>query len=362
MTALDLGVPAVPGAATSTTDTRGRPSDPRLIDSWGRVATDLRVSLTDRCNLRCTYCMPAEGLEWMPGEQALTDDEVVRLVRVAVERLGVQEIRFTGGEPLLRKGLEDIVAATAALSPRPEMSVTTNALGLTRRAPALAAAGLDRVNVSLDTLRRDRFTEITRRDRLDDVLAGLRAAREHGLDPIKVNTVLMPGLNDDEAPDLLAWALEEGYELRIIEQMPLDAGHSWQRDRMITAEQVLASLRTRFTLTEDPAERGGAPAERFLVDGWTTPDGTPAKVGIIASVTRPFCGNCDRTRLTADGQVRNCLFSGTENDLRGLLRGGGSDDDIADAWRVAMWGKKPGHGIDDPGFLQPDRPMSAIGG
>lgn len=362
MTALDLGVPAVPGAATSTTDTQGRPSDPRLVDSWGRVATDLRVSLTDRCNLRCTYCMPAEGLEWMPSEQALTDDEVVRLVRVAVERLGVQEIRFTGGEPLLRKGLEDIVAATAALSPRPEMSVTTNGLGLTRRAAGLAAAGLDRVNVSLDTLRRERFAEVTRRDRLDDVLGGLRAAREHGLDPIKVNTVLMPGLNDDEAPDLLAWALEEGYELRIIEQMPLDAGHSWQRDRMITAEQVLASLRTRFTLTDDPAERGGAPAERFLVDGWTAPDGTPAKVGVIASVTRPFCGTCDRTRLTADGQVRTCLFSQTENDLRGLLRGGGSDEEIADAWRVAMWGKKPGHGIDDPGFLQPDRPMSAIGG
>jgi GTP 3',8-cyclase len=362
MSVLDLGVPAVPGSATATTDTSGRPDDARLVDSWGRVATDLRVSLTDRCNLRCTYCMPAEGLEWMPSEEALTDDEVVRLVRVAVERLGVQEIRFTGGEPLLRKGLEHIVAATAALTPRPEMSVTTNALGLTRRAAGLAAAGLDRVNASLDTLRRDRFAEITRRDRLDDVLTGLRAAREHGLDPIKINTVLMPGLNDDEAPDLLAWALEEGYELRIIEQMPLDAGHSWQRDRMITAEQILASLRTRFTLSDDPAERGGAPAERFLVDGWTGHDGTPAKVGVIASVTRPFCGNCDRTRLTADGQVRNCLFSRTENDLRRFLRGGGSDEEIADAWRVAMWGKKPGHGIDDPGFLQPDRPMSAIGG
>jgi cyclic pyranopterin phosphate synthase len=360
MTVLDLGVPAVPGAGAP--DTTGRPDDARLVDSWGRVATDLRVSLTDRCNLRCTYCMPAEGLEWMPSEQALTDDEVVRLVRVAVERLGVQEIRFTGGEPLLRKGLEDIVAATAALAPRPEMSVTTNGLGLTRRAAGLAAAGLDRVNVSLDTLRRERFAEITRRDRLDNVLAGLRAAREHGLDPIKINAVLMPGLNDDEAPDLLAWALDEGYELRIIEQMPLDAGHSWQRDRMITAEQVLASLRTRFTLTPDPSERGGAPAERFLVEGRTRPDGTPATVGVIASVTRPFCGTCDRTRLTADGQVRTCLFARTENDLRGLLRGGGTDAEIADAWRVAMWGKKPGHGIDDPGFLQPDRPMSAIGG
>lgn len=365
MTTLDLGVPAVPGstaAAERAVDTSGRPRDSRLIDAWGRAATDLRVSLTDRCNLRCTYCMPAEGLDWMPTEEALTDDEVVRLVRVGVERLGIREIRFTGGEPLLRRGLTDIVAATAALEPRPDISVTTNALGLGRKAQALADAGLDRVNVSLDTLRRDRFTEITRRDRLDDVLAGLTAARRAGLEPVKINSVLMPGLNDDEAPDLLAWALRERFELRIIEQMPLDAGHSWQRDRMITAEQVLASLRERFSLSPDPSERGGAPAERFVVDGWTGHDGRPAVVGVIASVTRPFCGTCDRTRLTADGQVRTCLFSTTENDLRGLLRDGGSDDEIADAWRVAMWGKKPGHDIDDPGFLQPDRPMSAIGG
>lgn len=359
MTVLDLGVPAVPGALTNTT---GRPDDARLVDSWGRVATDLRVSLTDRCNLRCTYCMPAEGLDWMPAEQALGDDEVVRLVRVAVERLGVREIRFTGGEPLLRRGLEDIVAATAALRPRPEISITTNGLGLSRRAGRLAAAGLDRVNVSLDTLRPERFAAVTRRDRLRDVLDGLTAARDAGLTPVKINSVLLPGVNDDEAPDLLAWALGEGYELRVIEQMPLDAGHTWRREEMITAEQVLASLRTRFTLVEDPAERGGAPAERFLVAGHTDAQGRPARVGVIASVTRPFCGTCDRTRLTADGQVRTCLFARSENDLRHLLRSGAGDDEIADAWRVAMWGKKPGHGIDDPGFLQPDRPMSAIGG
>ena len=304
MTLLDLGVPSVGGRGGEPVDTSGRPSDARLVDAWGRTATDLRVSLTDRCNLRCTYCMPAEGLDWMPTEQALTDDEVVRLVRIAVEMLGVREIRFTGGEPLLRRGLEDIVAASAALAPRPDLSVTTNALGLARRASRLAAAGLDRVNVSLDTLRPDRFAAVTRRDRLADVLAGLAAARDAGLTPIKINTVLMPGLNDDEAPELLAWALEQGYELRIIEQMPLDAGHAWQRDRMVTADQVLASLRTRFTLTDDPEERGGAPAERFLVDGHRGPDGRPARVGVIASVTRPFCGTCDRTRLTADGQVR----------------------------------------------------------
>ena len=362
MTILDLGVPSVPAPGADRVDTSDRPADGRLVDRFGRVAMDLRVSLTDRCNLRCTYCMPAEGLEWMPTEEALTDDEVIRLVRLAVEHLGVRQIRFTGGEPLRRRGLEDIVAATTALPEQPETSVTTNALGLARRAGGLARAGLDRVNVSLDTLRPERFAEITRRDRLGDVLTGLAAAREAGLNPVKINTVLMPGLNDDEAPDLLAWALAEGFELRIIEQMPLDAGHSWQRDRMVTAEQVLASLREHFDLAPDPAERGGAPAERFLVDGYVRPDGGPARVGIIASVTRPFCGTCDRTRLTADGQVRTCLFARTENDLRVLLRGGGSDTEIADAWRVAMWGKKPGHGIDDPGFLQPDRPMSAIGG
>ena len=365
MTLLDLGVPSVPPALGDTPDPAtlaGRGSDARLVDAWGRVATDLRVSLTDRCNLRCTYCMPAEGLEWMPGHEALSDDEVVRLVRIAVEQLGIREIRFTGGEPLLRKGLEGIVAATAALAPRPDVSLTTNALGLSHRASRLAAAGLDRVNVSLDTLRPGRFAEITRRDRLHDVLAGLAAARDAGLAPIKINTVLMPGLNDDEGPELLAWALDEGYELRIIEQMPLDAGHAWRRDRMITAEQVLAHLRSRFTLTEAAAGRGGAPAERFVVAGHHRPDGAPATVGVIASVTRPFCGACDRTRLTADGQVRTCLFARSEHDLRALVRGGASDEEIADAWRVAMWGKKPGHGIDDPGFLQPDRPMSAIGG
>jgi GTP 3',8-cyclase len=362
MTILDLGVPSVPTPGAQRVDTADRPGDPRLVDRFGRVATDVRISLTDRCNLRCTYCMPAEGLEWMPTQEALTDDEVVRLVRIAVEQLSIREVRFTGGEPLLRRGLEDIVAATAALPQRPETSVTTNALGLAKRARGLAAAGLDRVNVSLDTLRRDRFAELTRRDRLDDVLAGLSAARDAGLTPIKINTVLMRGVNDDEAPDLLAWALERGYELRIIEQMPLDAGHSWQRDRMVTAEEVLASLSGHFALTPDPAERGGAPAERFLVDGHHRPDGGAARVGIIASVTRPFCGSCDRTRLTADGQVRTCLFAREEDDLRGLLRSGAPDTAIADAWRTAMWGKKPGHGIDDPGFLQPDRPMSAIGG
>ena len=327
-----------------------------LADSYGRVATDLRVSLTDRCNLRCSYCMPAEGLDWLPTEETLTDDEVVRLVRIGVEHLGIREVRFTGGEPLLRRGLADIVARSKALLPTPEVSITTNALGLSRTAETLAAAGLDRVNVSLDTIRRDLFLEITRRDRLDDVVAGLEAAQKAGLGPVKVNAVLMRGINDQHAPELLRWCLDRDYQLRIIEQMPLDAQHGWSREGMVTAKEIFASLETEFTLTPDPAHRGSAPAETFLVDGG------PGMVGVIASVTRPFCGDCDRVRLTADGQVRNCLFAREESDLRAALRGESDDTQIADQWRLAMMTKRPGHGIDDESFLQPTRPMSAIGG
>ena len=328
----------------------------QLSDRYGRVATDLRVSLTDRCNLRCSYCMPEEGLDWLEKESLLTDDEVVRLIRIGVQLLGVTEIRFTGGEPLLRRGLVDIVRRTAALEPRPETSLTTNALGLARTAATLAAAGLDRVNVSLDTVRRDTFQAITRRDRMDDVLAGLEAAKAAGLGPVKVNAVLLRGLNDDQAPELLEWCLERGYELRFIEQMPLDAQHGWDRDAMVTADEILASLETRFVLTPAEEPRGSAPAELWAVDGG------PATVGVIASVTRPFCGDCDRVRLTADGQVRNCLFAREESDLRLAMRAGADDQEIADRWVIAMAGKLPGHGIDDPTFLQPDRPMSAIGG
>ncbi|NUS14935.1 MAG: GTP 3',8-cyclase MoaA [Streptomyces sp.] len=328
-----------------------------LLDTYGRVATDLRVSLTDKCNLRCTYCMPEEGLEWLKKPDVLTDDEVVRLVRIAVTRLGVTDVRFTGGEPLVRPGAVGIVERCAALTPRPRMSLTTNGIGLRRTARALRDAGLDRVNVSLDTLRPDVFRTLTRRDRHADVIAGLAAASAAGLAPVKVNTVLMRGVNDTEAPDLLEWALEHGYELRFIEQMPLDAQHGWQRTDMVTADEILAALRARFRLTpEGDSARGHAPAERWLVDGG------PARVGVIASVTRPFCRACDRTRLTADGQVRNCLFAREESDLRGALRSGASDERIAELWRAAMWGKKAGSGLDDPEFLQPDRPMSAIGG
>src|SRR5690349_1671903 len=294
-----------------------------LPDSFGRIATDLRVSLTDRCNLRCAYCMPPEGLDWLPKTDQLTDDEVVRLVRIGVERLGIREVRFTGGEPLLRRGLAGIVARTAALRPRPEISLTTNAIGLERTAGTLRAAGLDRVNVSLDTLRPETFRKLARRDRLPDVLDGLAAAAQAGLRPVKVNAVLMRDLNDDEAPALLRYCLDRGYELRFIEQMPLDAQHGWRRENMVTADEILAALSRDFTLTpDDPRERGSAPAEIFVVDGG------PARVGVIGSVTRPFCGACDRVRLTADGQVRNCLFATEESDLRGAMRAGASDDEL----------------------------------
>ena len=342
-----------------------------LADAHGRVATDLRVSLTDKCNLRCSYCMPAEGLDWLPRAELLTDEEIIRLVTIGVERLGIREVRFTGGEPLLRRGLEGIVSAAADLFPRPDLSLTTNGIGLHRRAGALAAAGLNRVNVSMDTLDPVRFASLTRRDRHADVLAGLAAAAAAGLGPVKVNAVLLRGINDDEAVPMLRFCLERGYHLRFIEQMPLDAGHIWDRTKMVTAQEILSTLVQHFDLTPDRAERGGAPAEQWLVDGG------PSTVGVIGSVTRSFCGACDRTRLTADGQIRNCLFSQSEVDLRGLLRGVGDDgvgddgvgddasaddDEIAARWQAAMAVKAAGHGINDPGFLQPARPMSAIGG
>jgi cyclic pyranopterin phosphate synthase len=335
------------------------PSAYPLIDRYGRVARDLRVSLTDRCNLRCTYCMPAEGLPWLPTPELLSDGEILRLVDVGVSRLGITSVRLTGGEPLLRKNLEALVAGIAALRPRPSIAMTTNGIGLARRAEALAAAGLDRINISLDTLDPDTFTRLARRRRLPDVLAGVRAARTAGLNPVKINTVLLRGVNEHEAPDLLHWAMAEGVQLRFIEQMPLDAQHGWRRSEMVTAAEIRDRLGQHVGLIEDEqdaATRGSAPAELFRVAD------TDYAVGIIASVTQPFCGACDRVRLTADGQIRNCLFARTESDLRTPLRDGADDDEIARRWVAAVRGKQPGHGIDDPTFLQPDRPMSAIGG
>ena len=326
-----------------------------LVDGFGRVHTDLRISLTDKCNLRCTYCMPAEGLDWIPSPELLSDDEIVRVAHIGVEQLGITHIRLTGGEPMLRRGLVDLVGRLAALKPRPQLAMTTNGIGLARTAQALRDAGLDRVNVSLDTLNRATFAGLTRRDRLQEVLDGLTAAQAAGLTPVKVNAVLMRGVNDSEALELLDFCLDNDYELRFIEQMPLDAQHGWDRALMVTSEEIIGRLTPAHQLTPLPG-RGSAPAETYLVD-----DG-PAKVGIIASVTKPFCGACDRVRLTADGQLRNCLFAREESDLRAPLRSGASDREIAVRWQAAIAGKHAGHGIDDPTFLQPDRPMSAIGG
>ncbi len=332
------------------------PTTARLADRHGRVARDLRVSVTDRCNLRCRYCMPAEGLPWMAKPDMLDDDELVRLVSIFVS-LGVQQVRLTGGEPLLRRSLTDVVARIAALEPRPRIAMTTNGIGLDRLAGPLAAAGLDRVNVSLDTVDPQEFADLTRRDRLHDVEAGMAAACEAGLVPVKVNAVAMRGVNETSVADLLAWCLERGYELRFIEQMPLDAQHGWDASTMVGGDEIRAQLEERFTITPLPAaDRGSAPAERFLVDGG------PATVGIIASVTAPFCGACDRTRLTADGQVRNCLFSQRETDLRGPMRDGATDDELAALITGEMWKKAKGHGIGSADFVQPLRPMSAIGG
>jgi GTP 3',8-cyclase len=337
----------------------------QLGDSFGRIATDLRVSLTDRCDLRCTYCMPAEGLPWLPRAELLTDDELVRLVRIGVERLGIREVRLTGGEPLIRPNIVGIVARLAALAPRPQLSLTTNGVALERLAGPLAAAGLDRVNVSLDTLDPAVFKTLTRRDRHGRVLAGLAAAAAAGLVPVKVNTVLMRGVNDREAPALLRWCLERGYELRFIEQMPLDAQHGWDRSSMITAGEILAELGREFALEpEGVGARGAAPAETWRAVERRAGVDRPltGRVGVIAAVTRPFCAACDRVRLTADGQVRTCLFAREESDLRTLLRSGAPDAALAEAWRIALLGKKAAAGIGEPGFVQPDRPMSAIGG
>ena len=339
---------------TSLPVPRVRPTG--LPDAFGRVATDLRVSVTDRCNLRCTYCMPAEGLPWLPKPEMLTDEELLRVVGVFVA-LGVKQVRLTGGEPLLRRSLVDVVAGIARLSPRPQIAMTTNGVGLDRLAAPLAEAGLDRVNVSLDTIDPQEFVSLTRRDRFSDVERGLKAAASAGLTPVKVNAVAMRGINDHSVADVLQWCLDRGYALRFIEQMPLDAQHAWDRAQMVSADEIREQLSERFTLTALPAaDRGSAPAELFLVDGG------PETVGIIASVSAPFCAACDRVRLTADGQVRNCLFAEGEVDLRGPLRDGATDEELAEVIRGEMWRKARGHGIGAPDFHQPDRPMSAIGG
>ena len=298
--------------------------------------------------------MPNDFAAWLPSEHQLTTDELVRVIEIAVSE-GINEVRLTGGEPLLRPDIVEIVSRINAITNAPTLTMTTNALTLEKVAKPLVDAGLTRINISLDTLDRDRFKLMTHRDRIDDVFAGIKAAQDAGINPIKINAVLLKGVNADEAPALLEWALANNLALRFIEQMPLDAGGIWERSSLVTADDIYADLSTRYELTPCNG-RGSSPAEEFFVNGG------PATVGIIGSVTRPFCGACDRLRLTSDGQLRSCLFSLEEMDLRTAMRNGASDEDIAQRFRKTVAGKLPGHGINDPKFIQPQRPMSAIGG
>jgi cyclic pyranopterin phosphate synthase len=355
MTSIALGIPGIRRAPDVRPDTTGRPDTAGLVDRFGRVARDLRVSITEKCSLRCTYCMPEQGLPPIARNDLLTADEIARLVGIAARDLGVHDVRFTGGEPLMRADLAEILAKSSAVARGASISLTTNGIGLDKRIGELMAAGLTRVNISLDTVDRDHFARLTRRDRLPAVFAGIEAAKRAGLTPLKINAVLMRDTLAG-ASDLLAWALENGVRLRFIEQMPLDADEAWARDNMVDAAELLAVLGSRFTLTNPHREDPSAPAEEWLVDGG------PATVGIIASVTRAFCETCDRTRLTAEGTVRSCLFGDDETDLRGLLRGGADDAEIADRWRAAMWGKQAGHGMASADFVRPVRSMGAIGG
>ncbi len=348
-----LGIPAV--WSDNELWSADRPDTPGLVDRFGRRGKDLRISITEKCSLRCTYCMPEEGLAPIPARNLLAPVEIARIVEIAVRKLGIEEVRFTGGEPLMRADLAEIVRRCAQQVPGVPLSMTTNAIGLRHRAAELADAGLDRINVSLDTLDREHFARLTRRDRLPSVLAGIRAAVAAGLSPIKVNAVLMPETLDG-AVDLLRWCLNERVSLRFIEQMPLDADHAWTRTDMVDAQALLSVLSESFHLQELERDDPSSPAEEWSVGGST---GT---VGIIASVTRSFCSDCDRTRLTAEGTIRSCLFSDQETDVRGLLRSGASDDEIAQVWRNAMWNKSAGHGIDAEGFVPPERSMGGIGG
>jgi len=328
-----------------------------LVDTHGRVHRDLRISLTDRCSLRCTYCMPEQGNEWLARSSILTTDEIVEVARVAASA-GITTFRLTGGEPLLRPDVVEVVGRISAIeSPAGpiEVAMTTNGIRLPELLPDLVAAGLGRLNISLDTLRRGRFAELTRRDRLDDVLAGVAAAAASGLRPLKLNAVAMRGVNDDELVDLVEFAIAHEAQLRFIEQMPLDISHTWHRESMVTRDEILEVLSRRWRLSPVPG-RAGAPAERWMLD-----DG-PHTVGVIASVTAPFCGDCDRVRLTADGQLRNCLFSLREFDLLPILRADHDSADIERMLRTCVQRKLPGHAINDPSFLQPDRGMNAIGG
>ncbi|MGC5223928.1 GTP 3',8-cyclase MoaA [Micromonospora sp. DT81.3] len=346
--------------APRTPTTTVAPPAGALVDTHGRIHRDLRISLTDRCSLRCTYCMPEQGNEWLARSSILTLDEIETVARVAAGA-GITTFRLTGGEPLLRNDIVEVVRRLSRIedpSGPVTIAMTTNGIRLPEFLPALIDAGLHRLNISIDTIRRDRFHDLTRRDRLDDVLLGIAAAAASPLRPLKLNAVAMRGVNDDELVELVEFATAHDAQLRFIEQMPLDAGHTWDRQTMVTRDEILDSLSARWRLDPIPG-RGGAPAETWMLDGG------PHTVGVIASVTAPFCGNCDRLRLTADGQLRNCLFSTSEFDLIPVLRSSDGNPDAAgieSVLRACVWGKLPGHAINDPSFLQPARGMNAIGG
>ncbi len=337
----------------------------QLIDTYGRVHRDLRISVTDRCNFRCTYCMPEEGMQWLPRDEILTFEEITRIAGVFVERFGVDGIRLTGGEPTVRAHLPVLVDKLARLRvggdpQRPvELAMTTNGATLRNQARSLADAGLTRINISLDSLRRDRFLELTRRDELDHVLDGIEAAKEAGLDPVKINVVLVGGVNDDEVVDFARFGRDTGVTVRFIEFMPLDADAGWQQGKVVPQAEIVRRIGEVFPI--EPVVRGHAPAEQFrYLD--REPGSPGGVVGVIPSVTRPFCESCDRVRLTAEGQLRNCLFALDEFDLRGPLRAGGTDDDLAAVMQRAVGAKWAGHGIGNVQFVRPPKSMSQIGG
>ncbi len=324
-----------------------------LVDPFGRTVRDLRISVTDRCNLRCRYCMPEDGMEWLPRSDLLTFEEIERVARVCVERFGFDGIRLTGGEPTVRAGLPVLVGKLAALGV--ELSLTTNGTTLGLLAADLKAAGLDRVNISCDSLRPERFAAMTRRDALHQVLDGIQAARGAGFAPVKVNCVLMRGQNDDEIVDFATFGRQNGVVVRFLEFMPLDADGAWTGQTVVAADEIVATVDAVYPL--EPVDvRGSQPAERFRYR-----DGR-GEIGVIASVTRSFCGSCDRVRLTAEGMFRNCLFAVRETDLRAILRGGGSDDDLAAAVAADVGTKWAGHSIGQVHFVRPARSMSQIGG
>ena len=324
----------------------------QLVDGFGRVHRDLRISVTDRCNFRCTYCMPAEGLEWVPRDDLLTFEEIARVARIMVERYGVNGIRLTGGEPTVRANLPVLVRMLAELGT--DLAMTTNGVSLPLLAEELRAAGLRRVNVSLDSLQASRFAELTRRDSLDRVLDGIDAAVTAGFDPVKVNCVVMRGVNDDEIADFVEFGRRKGTEVRFIEFMPLDADGIWTNDLVVPVDEILARVNDASPV--EPVERTSAPATRYrFADG-------SGSVGIVASVSDSFCSTCDRVRLTADGQFRNCLFAVTETDVRALLRSGAGDDEVAAALEESVASKWAGHQINRVHFVRPRRSMSQIGG